>query len=149
VRDIFWTDGEVRAEKIRRADPIGADPHLTTQGGHLHATLYRVGNTPTSDNLETEQIYGLIETNLGRLLSIRELDVDLDPMRKLLMTQIKQRFGGGTVPARSLSDGTLRFLALALLRGYRKTNTVRRRPPLTPQPPSPQGPQGRGGLSDT
>jgi predicted ATPase len=100
---------------MRRADPIGADPHLTTQGGHLHATLYRVINTPTFDNLEPWQITAFIKTNLGRLLTIRDLEVDLDPMRQLLMTQVKPRLGGGKVPARSLSDGTLRFLALAVL----------------------------------
>jgi predicted ATPase len=100
---------------MRRADPIAADPHLTTQGGHLHATLYRVINTPTSDNLEPWQIRAFIKTNVRRLLSIRSLEVDVDPVRQLLMTQVKPRSSGGKVPARSLSDGTLRFLALAVL----------------------------------
>lgn len=101
---------------MRRADPLVTTPYLTTQGGHLHATLHRVANTPTIDNLEPEQVYGFIRTTLGQFVSIKGLEVEVDPVRQLLMTQVEPHLSGGKVPARSLSDGTLRFLAMSVLR---------------------------------
>ena len=101
---------------MRRADPLVATPYLTTQGGHLHATLHRVANTPTIDQLDVQQIYGFIKTSLAPLFPIKGLEVEIDPVRQLLMTQVQPSLSGAKVPARALSDGTLRFLALAVLR---------------------------------
>lgn len=101
---------------MRRADPLVATPYLTTQGGHLHATLHRVANTPTIDQLDVQQIYGFIRTSLAQFFPIKGLEVEIDPVRQLLMTQVQPSLSGAKVPGRALSDGTLRFLALAVLR---------------------------------
>ena len=100
---------------IRRADPMYADPHLTSQGGHLHATLYRLARTATNYDSYPEQVYARIRSTLSQLLPIWRVSVDVDTGRQLLITTVEQRFNGGLVPARSLSDGALRFLTLAVL----------------------------------
>ena len=110
-----WRVFAIDPAAIRRADPLHADPHLTSKGGHLHATLYRVALSAAKYDLEPEQMYGFVRTQLAGLEPVTGLSVKVDPDRQLLMTYVKQRFRGGTLPARALSDGMLRFLALAVL----------------------------------
>lgn len=110
-----WRVLAIDPAAIRRADPLHADPHLTPKGGHLHATLYRIAHSAAKYDLEPEQIYGFVRTQLTGLKTVTGLSVKVDPDRQLLMTYVKQRFRGGTLPARALSDGMLRFLALAVL----------------------------------
>jgi len=100
---------------MRRANSVQAEPHLTAQGGNVHATLYRMAKTATKYDSVASQMYSRVRTHVGRLLPVRRLSVGVDPIRQLLMTELEQRFSGGKVPARSLSDGTLRFLTLGVL----------------------------------
>jgi predicted ATPase len=100
---------------MRRANTLQADPYLTAQGGNVHATLYRMAKRATKYDSYPEQMYSRVRTHVGRLLPVRRLSVNVDPIRQLLMTELEQRFSGGKVPARSLSDGTLRFLTLGVL----------------------------------
>jgi hypothetical protein len=61
------------------------------------------------------QVYGQVANRLAELVDeVREIWVDRDDKRELLTLQVMDR-ARTTFPARSLSDGTLRFLALAVL----------------------------------
>lgn len=112
---------------MRRANSLQAEPYLTPQGGNVHATLYRIAKTASKYDSYPEQIYSRVRSHVGRLLPVKRLSVDVDPIRQLLMTELEQRFSGGKVPARSLSDGTLRFLTLGVFpaRGRKQKRRTR------------------------
>jgi predicted ATPase len=91
-------------------------------GSHLAATLYHLArsnqnySTNESGNNETEaQIYSQIANRLAELIDdVGEVSIDRDEKRQLLTLIVTAR-DGTSHPARALSDGTLRFLALAVL----------------------------------
>src|SRR5207253_1902544 len=65
-------------------------------------------------NEDPEAIYASIASRLAELVSVSELSIDIDDVRQLLTLEIQEQ-SGVKLPAASLSDGTLRFLALAIL----------------------------------
>lgn len=88
----------------RRNSSIGVN------GEHLAATLYRLYN----ENKETD-IYQQVANNLAAIIDgIDYVCVDKDEKRQLLTLQVKYK-NGSVFPANTLSDGTLRFLGLAVL----------------------------------
>jgi predicted ATPase len=109
-----WLLLAMEPRAIRAPSPIGADPHITENGGHLHATLHRIATTAPSRERRSEEVYAEIRTRLSRLFIVWTIEVRRDPLRQLLMTYVAQRFKG-KVPAHFLSDGILRFLTLATL----------------------------------
>ncbi|WP_245833735.1 AAA family ATPase [Streptomyces aidingensis] len=82
-------------------------------GAHLPAALYRVAHSAAGD---PEQVFARVAGRLSDLTGVHigELDVDQDVVRKLLTVQVRE-LDGMLLPARSLSEGTLRFLALCVL----------------------------------
>ncbi len=96
--------------------------HLGADGSHLASTLYRLAwfnqnnqrNGHSADELAS-QVYTGVANRLAELIDdVKSVWVDYDEKRELLTLQVTDR-GGTSHPARSLSDGTLRFLALAVL----------------------------------
>jgi len=62
------------------------------------------------------QVYAEVANQLSQLIDdVFEVRVDRDDRQELLTLHVRDR-GGTDHPARALSDGTLRFLALAVLR---------------------------------
>lgn len=127
-----WQLLQLEPSALRQSDEFVSPSRLGADGSHLAATLYRLGrnsgnrpingsqdtdsrlaNRPT--NGETERVYSRIANRLAELIDdVHGIDVDLDEKRELFTLRVQDR--GGTVhPARALSDGTLRFLALAVL----------------------------------
>ena len=90
---------------------------MRPDGSHLPATLYSLahyGNPGDSDDYDT-WVYEQIALRLSDLIDdVYEVSVDRDEKRQLLTLQVQDR-NSTSFPARSLSDGTLRFLALAVL----------------------------------
>lgn len=83
---------------------------VTASGCNLPATLFRL-----NDEKKEKDVYqGLINKLKGLVEDISEISVDKDEKRDLLTLQIKFK-SGLTLPAQSLSDGTLRFLGLAII----------------------------------
>lgn len=83
---------------------------IAANGLNLPATLYRLQTA----NKEKD-IYQILTNKLKDLVSeVQEITVDKDEKRDLLTMQIKFK-GGLVLPAQSLSDGTLRFLGLAVI----------------------------------
>jgi predicted ATPase len=98
-----WAQLQLEPSKLRAPDGFSSEDKIGPDGEHLPATLLRLGNFEKVSNL------------LARLLpDVDGLRVDVDDARRSKTLYLRQR-GGAEHAARSLSDGTLRFLALAVL----------------------------------
>lgn len=106
-----WRLLALEPSAMRRSDRFYTDPNIRMDGGHLPATLNRLaGNTE-----ERDRIFSQITNRLSQLLPVVDIRLDVDEVRRLLTLEVRERSGGAYLPARSLSDGTLRFLALCIL----------------------------------
>lgn len=101
---------------MRSPDPFTARPELASDGSNMAATLYRLatGSHESADASPDTDACASIAARLASLIDARRLRVDRDDRRDLLILELQQGFGG-FLPARSLSEGTLRFLALSIL----------------------------------
>lgn len=105
-----WRILALEPSAMRSPDSASDTPRIAPNGAHLAAALYRLAaESPDSTN-----VYGEITAAAAALTDIRQVAVDLDMRRELLTLQA--RLGRGPLlPARALSDGTLRFLALCII----------------------------------
>ena len=112
-----WRLLQLEPSSLRRPDDFMTPPGMRPDGSHLPATLYSLAHSEdqaNSDDLDT-WVYEQIAIRLSELIEdVNEVSIDRDEKRQLLTLQVKDK-NGTTYPARSLSDGTLRFLALAVL----------------------------------
>ncbi len=107
-----WIQLQLEPSSLRLADPFSASPTLSSNGAHLPATLYRLA---TATNTDPDAVLQSLTNRLRELVpEIRSIRVDRDEKRELLTLKAKLR-DGTEHEARSLSDGTLRFLALTVL----------------------------------
>lgn len=98
-----WRLLQLEPTALRGFDNFGDDPHITSTGEHLPGALMRLDN------------HAEVSQRLSELLpDIVSVNVDADEKRqvKTLLLTMKDK---ETYTASSLSDGTLRFLALAVL----------------------------------
>ncbi len=122
-----WRLLQLEPSALRAPDLFTAPRSIATSGAHLPATLARlarlevnpaVGAAQLPSQLEDDQraaLYAGVANRLAELIEgIHSIRVDVDERRELLTLLLKDR-GGTEYEARSLSDGTLRFLALAIL----------------------------------
>lgn len=115
-----WRLLQLEPSALREPDKFTTPPGLGADGSHLAATLYYLVRSHqhtnhTSREEATTWVYDQIAARLSELIDdVYAVSVDRDERSELLTLEITDR--NGTVqPARSLSDGTLRFLALAVL----------------------------------
>ena len=116
-----WRMLQLEPSALRRPDEFASPTHLGADGSHLAATLYRLARSAGGNGggsarvLRPAQTYGRIANRLSGLIDdVREVRIDRDEKRELLTLYVKN--AEGTLhPARALSDGTLRFLALAVV----------------------------------
>ena len=110
-----WIRMQLEPSALRAPDDMHAFPHLGTRGEHLPATLYRLSHSNGGPNIEGVRVYSQITNRLVSLIDdVRGVEIERDEKRETLTVKIRGR-NGTIYPARSLSDGTLRFLALAVL----------------------------------
>jgi predicted ATPase len=117
-----WRLLHLEPSALRRPDEFTASPHLGVDGSHLAATLHRLARMRNSHRTsgdpehETEErVYSQVANRLAELIDeVYKVWIDRDEKRGLLTLFIGGR-DGTPHPARALSDGTLRFLALAVL----------------------------------
>ncbi|MGA2067918.1 MAG: AAA family ATPase [Thermoguttaceae bacterium] len=130
-----WRLLQLEPSSLRNSDFFNAPTHVGTDGSHLASTLYHLarmemGNGESRAKLGggegmadtgngkkplTGPIYAKVVNQLSQLVDdLREVRVDVDQQRELLTLQVRDRHGN-LHAARALSDGTLRFLALAIL----------------------------------
>ena len=113
-----WRLLQLEPSSLRSPDEFTAPTRLDVDGSHLAATLYhlaRHGDDGQPGPETAARVYGQVANRLAELIDdVYNVWVDRDEKRELLTLQVTDR-GGTSYPARALSDGTLRFLALAIL----------------------------------
>ena len=109
-----WRFLALEPSAMRKPDRFQADPLITANGGHLPAALYRLVTDAERRKDDPASIYAAISNRLSELVPVAGLKVDVDEIRQLLTLSVEER-SGLRLPAASLSDGTLRFLTLAIL----------------------------------
>lgn len=116
-----WRRLQLEPSALRKPDSFTASTKMGSDGSHLAAALYDLakgrrslqnGSTPDES---AHSIYAQLANRLAELIDdVRAVSVDRDEKRELLTLQVMGR-DGTSHPARALSDGTLRFLALAVI----------------------------------
>ena len=115
-----WRLLQLEPSALREPDSYTTSPGLEPDGAHLPATLYYLSRLygrshPGSEHPADSWVYDQVAARLSELIDdIHHVEIDRDEKRELLTLQITER-DGTDYPARSLSDGTLRFLALAAI----------------------------------
>lgn len=117
-----WMFLQLEPSSLRRADELTSPKALSHEGAHLPAALYALvtaarAGKPTAEEAEAAeaQVYATVANRLRELIDgIRDIRVDRDPKRDILTLEAIDE-SGTAYPAKALSDGTLRFLALAIL----------------------------------
>ena len=108
-----WQMLQLEPSALRRPDEFVSPTYLGADGRYLAATLYRLGR---HDEQEVNgSVYSQVANRLAELIDdVHEIHIERDEKRELLTLRVKNE-EGTPHPARALSDGTLRFLALAVL----------------------------------
>lgn len=119
-----WRLLQLEPSALRTSDLFTAPWHLAADGSHLAATLYHLagshdgnpnGHQPNGAQALDQDVYARVANRLADLITdVRGVEVVRDDTRELLTLHMTDRYGT-SYPARALSDGTLRFLALAVL----------------------------------
>jgi predicted ATPase len=105
-----WRLLQLEPAALRQPDEFTATAHLDSTGLHLPANLNRLAMRG-----EAARVYSQLANRLSELLgSVRSIRVDRDEKRELL-TLMMTGHEGTELPARALSGGALRFLALSVL----------------------------------
>ncbi len=104
---------------LRRPDKFNAPDKLASDGSHLPAALYRLSKTKRwnggSSEVDDARVYSQIANRLSELIDdVSEISIDIDEKRELLTLEVKDK-EGTSYSARDISDGTLRFLAAAVI----------------------------------
>ena len=125
-----WRLLQLEPSALRAPDAYSAPDSIAPNGAHLPATLARLTrwNASADDGSrvgrEAEAIYADIANRLAELIDgVHSIRVDADDARELLKLVLCDR-EGTEHEAKALSDGTLRFLALAILENDPKASGV-------------------------
>ncbi len=120
-----WRLLQLEPSALRQPDEFLAPTRLASNGAHLPATLYRLA--ATDDPHPSGAIPPVLSRVGNRLFDllgdVRRVQVHRDEVRQLLTLQVSDK-SGTAHPARALSDGTLRFLALSVLAEDAETGGV-------------------------
>ena len=99
-----WKRVALEPTALRTPDEFGCAQTLGADGSNLAATLYRIAHTPDETGIvHPEIVYTQISNRLSDLLGSKVYTLHL------------VENGGIKLPARALSEGTLRFLALCVM----------------------------------
>lgn len=106
-----WRLLQLEPSALRKPDTFAAKPQLDADGSHLPATLYRLAQSDP----DPERVYAQVANRLYQLAEdVRSIEVKRIEENQLL-TLYAESFDRTKHNAAFLSDGTLRFLALAVL----------------------------------
>ncbi|MBL8231578.1 MAG: AAA family ATPase [Bryobacterales bacterium] len=107
-----WRLLQLEPSALREPDSFTAPAELGVDGAHLPATLFHLANGP---GVDSEAVYAEVANRVSQLIGdVRSVYVDREERRQLL-TLYAIGADKTAHPARALSDGTLRFLALTVL----------------------------------
>lgn len=103
-----WRLLALEPSAMRSPDTFTSPALIAANGAHLAATLNRMVREQSTD------ILAAVATAAAALTDVRQVAIDVDSRRELLTLQA-QIGSDPLLPARALSDGTLRFLALCIM----------------------------------
>ncbi len=112
-----WRRLALEPSALRAPNGFNAPRALGADGSNLAATLYRIAHDAVSNGrVEPMSVYARVANRLSDLsgIGVDGLEVELDQVREVFTLFLDER-GGLRLPARALSEGTLRFLALCVL----------------------------------
>ena len=114
-----WRLLQLEPAALREPDMFTTPPGLGSNGSHLPATLYFLARTHEANGHGEGHgetwVYDQIVARLADLIDdVHQVKIDKNDHLRLLTLEVAD-FSGTPYPASSLSDGTLRFLALAVL----------------------------------
>ena len=105
-----WRLLALEPSAMRRPDRLGRDPTaISDNGAHLAGALNRLKRLDGDGD-----VAGRISARLSEFVPVTSVDVVRDDVRELLSISIAET-NGQRFSASAISDGTLRFLALAVL----------------------------------
>ena len=104
-----WRILALEPASMRRPDRYTQAPGIGADGAHIPATLQHFANVTSQ-----EDVYETVARRLRELVPVRNLHVASDDVRQLLSLVLEES-PGLHLKANSISDGTLRFLALVVL----------------------------------
>ena len=104
-----WRILHLEPSAMRTPDSRSAPAHVSASGGHLAATLH--GLATRNPNAEAEILFRLRQLNSD----IAELSVYSDDVRDQLALRARVSGVDNWLYGRSLSDGTLRYIALVVM----------------------------------
>jgi predicted ATPase len=104
-----WRILQLEPSALRQPDDFQAPTRLDADGRHLAATLARLAAG------DEARFFAGLSNQVSSLVSeVRSLGIDRDEVRRALQLVMRDK-AGVELPASSLSDGTLRFIALCAL----------------------------------
>ena len=109
-----WRRLALEPTALRAADRYSDPQVMASDGRYLASSLFRIASTATDGS--ADDVYSRVANRLSGLagLDIRSLRVESDDVRQLLSIIVTDG-SAHDLPARSLSEGTLRYLALCVL----------------------------------
>jgi predicted ATPase len=107
-----WRRLALEPSVLRTSDRYVDPQMMDATGRHLPGALHRIAY----EDGDPDRVYARVAGRLAELagVTVRAIKVDEDDVRELFTVHLTES-GGLTLPARSLSEGTLRFLALCVL----------------------------------
>lgn len=111
-----WREFQLEPSALREPDSFRAPHTLGTDGRHLAATVTHLFQSAEAEREGSgEDFLAQLANRLAALIEdVGAVEIDRDETRELLTLIVRDRLGTRH-PARSLSDGTLRFLALSVV----------------------------------
>lgn len=113
-----WRRLALEPSALRSPNNLTDPRSLGVDGRHLASTLFRIANerNPLTGGSDPEAVYTRVAGRLSDLtgVGVDDVTVELDQVREVFTLFLREK-GGLRLPARALSEGTLRFLALCVL----------------------------------
>ena len=109
-----WRILALEPSAMRRPDRYTQQPGIAANGAHIPATLRYLSSTADRYGDSPEDIFAMVSSRLSELVPVRAVRLERDDMRQLLSVVLEEA-SSLQLKATSISDGTLRFLALAVL----------------------------------
>lgn len=102
-----WRILALEPSALRTSDALSGPSEVASNGANLAAALWRMSE-------RNPEVLSQVAAAASGLVDVQMIRVDHDPRRELLTLQA-QIGRDPMLPARSLSDGTLRFIALCII----------------------------------
>ena len=118
-----WRIMALEPSAMRRPDRYTQAPGIAANGAHIPATLQHLSNIAPEQGESPHTVFQMVSIFLSELVPVKMVSVITDDVRQLLSLEVEEQ-SGLKLRASSISDGTLRFLALASLAEVVDENAV-------------------------